>query len=168
MNTEKLDTQIKTNLFSSNTERVISAIALLKEKGNKQYLPLLFELLASQPENKIVKEIEELLGSIKSKESVPYFAKALEDDKFKSIQKSILTACWQNGLDFADYWPLFVEIVIQEEWETAFEAFTVIENMAILPEPRIAEELTKRINSAVKTTTGHKEYFLQEMLVKLS
>jgi hypothetical protein len=168
MSTDKLDPQIKTDLFSSNTDRVISAITLLKEKGNKLYLPLLFELLASQPENEIVNAIETLLGSVKLEDSVPYFIEALENDKFKSIHKSILTACWQNGLDFAMYWPLFVEVVIREEWETSFEAFTVIENMDNLPEPEIAKQLIKRIESALKITTGQKEYFLQEILVKLS
>ena len=156
MSSDKLDPQIKTDLFSSNTERVISAITLLREKGNKLYLPLLFELLVSQPDNEIVKAIEKLLGSIKSDDSVPYFTEALKNDKFKSIQKSILTACWQNGLDYAGYWPLFVEIVIQEEWETAFEAFTVIENMDNLPEPETAKQIIERIESALKITTGQK------------
>ncbi|HKI89749.1 MAG TPA: hypothetical protein VKA38_12035 [Draconibacterium sp.] len=47
MSTEKLDPQIKTDLFATNTERVIGAINRIKEKGNKYYLPMLFELLAS-------------------------------------------------------------------------------------------------------------------------
>ena len=168
MNTEKLDPQIKNNLFNSNPERVISAINRIEEKGNKLYLPLLFELLASNPENEVEKEIQKLLGTVKSKDTVPYFTEALKEERFKSIQKILLTACWQNGLDFTAYWPLFVDIVISEEWETAFEAFTVIENMDYLPETETVEQLTHQIRSALKTATGQKEYFLQEILVKLS
>jgi len=167
MNTKKLDPQIKTDLFASNTEQVISAINRIKERGNKLYLPMLFELLASQPEEEVEKDIQKLLGTVKSKDSVPYFAEALENKKFKSIRRSVLTACWQNGLDFADYLPLFVQIVINEEWETAFEAFTVIENMDRLPEPPIVEQLTERIDLALKTATGQNKYFLEEILVKI-
>lgn len=167
MNAEKLDPHIKTDLFATNTERVLSAINRIKEKGNKHYLPMLFELLASHPKNEVEKEIVKLLGTIKSKDTVPYFADALENEKYKPIQKSILTACWQNGLDFADYWPLFVEIVINEKWETAFEAFTVIENMDYLPEPQIVVQLTGQIQSALETASGQKRYFLEEILVKI-
>lgn len=168
MNTEKLDPKIKNDLFSPNAERVVSAINHIKERGNKLYLPILFELLASQPEDIVATEIKKLLGSVKSKDAVSYFAEALVTEKFKSIQKSLLTACWQNGLDYAEYWPLFVEIVINEEWEIAFEAFTVVENMDHLPETQTIDQLSGQIQSALKTATGHKEYFLQEILEKLS
>ena len=167
MNIEKLDTRIKNDLFATDSERVISAINRIKEKGNKLYLPILFELLASQPENEVEKEIQKLLGTIKSKDTIPYFTDALINKKFKTIQKSLLIACWQNGLDFAGYWPLFVEIVINEDWETAFEAFTVIENMDHLPEKETVERLINQIKTALKTASGQKEYFLQEILVKL-
>lgn len=168
MNAEKLDPQIKTDLFASNTERVLSAITRIKEKGNKLYLTMLFELLASQPEDEVEKEIQKLLGTIKSEDTVPFFAEALENEKFKPIQKTILTACWQNGLDFANYLPLFVEIVISEQWETAFEAFTVIENMDHLPEPQTVKQTSERILAALTTATGQNKYFLEEILVKIS
>lgn len=167
MSTQKLDTHIKNDLFATNTERVISAIDRIKVRGNKFYLPMLFELLASQPEADVEKEIEQLLSTVKSKESVPFFVEALENEKFKSIQKALLTACWQNGLDFSNYLPVFVEIVITETWETAFEAFTVIENMEYLPEPQMVDRVTNRIHHALKTATGQNQYFLQEILVKL-
>lgn len=167
MSTQKLDTHIKNDLFATNTERVISAINRIKERGNKLYLPMLFELLASQPETDVEKEIEQLLSTVKSKETVPFFVEALENEKFKSIQKTLLTACWQNGLDFSNYLPVFVEIVISETWETAFEAFTVIENMEYLPDPQMVDQVTDRIHHALKTATEQNQYFLQEILVKL-
>ncbi|HKI89750.1 MAG TPA: hypothetical protein VKA38_12040 [Draconibacterium sp.] len=108
-----------------------------------------------------------MLGAIKSKDTVPLFAEALENEKFKAIQKTILTACWQNGLDFAAYLPLFVEIVISEQWETAFEAFTVIENMDHLPGPQTVKQASERIHIALATATGQNKYFLEEILMKI-
>jgi hypothetical protein len=49
-------------------------------------------------------------------------------------QEKITTACWENGLDYKNYFPVFVDIVINEDWETGFEAFTVIENMENYPD----------------------------------
>lgn len=167
MNTQKLDSHIKNDLFATNTERVISAINRIKERGNKLYLPMLFELLASQPEAEVEKEIEKLLSTVKSKDTVPYFAEALENEKFKSIQKTLLTACWQNGLDFANYLPVFVEIVITGTWENAFEAFTVIDNLEHLPDPQIVDQTIDRIHLALKTANEQNQYFLREILVKI-
>ena len=167
MNTQKLDPHIKNDLFATNTDRVISAINQIKERGNKLYLPMLFELLASQPEAEIETEIEKLLCTVKAKDTVPYFADALANEKFKSIQKSLLTACWQNGLDFANHLPVFVEIVITEAWETAFEAFTVIDNMEHLPEQQIIDQVIDRIHLALKTAPEKNQYFLREILVRI-
>ncbi len=48
----------------------------------------------------------------------------------KSIkQKTILTAtCWETGLDFSKYFLFFTELACHENYELAFEAFTVLEN----------------------------------------
>jgi len=167
MSTQKLDTHIKNDLFATNAERVISAINRIKERGNKLYLPILFELLASQPEAEVEKEIEKLLSTVKSKDTVSYFAEALENEKFKSIQKTLLTACWQNGLDFSNYLPVFVEIVITGTWENAFEAFTVIDNMEYLPEPQVVDLVIDRIHIALKTANEQNQYLLREILVKI-
>ena len=47
MTKEKIDPKIKENLFSTQTGVVISAINSIKEKGNKFYIPMLFDLLNS-------------------------------------------------------------------------------------------------------------------------
>jgi hypothetical protein len=167
MNTEKIDDQLKKNLFSAKTDVVISAIEKVKEKGNKLYIPLLFELLNSSPEFEIETEIKNLLGTIKDKNTVNSFMRAIEDDKFKGIRKTILTACWQNGLDFSTFLPVFIDLVIHEDWETAFEAFTVIDNLEFLPGAEIINFSITKIKEAMPNVTDQQKYFLNEILVKL-
>ncbi|TNF42677.1 MAG: hypothetical protein EP310_05695 [Bacteroidetes bacterium] len=167
MNTEKIDEQLKKNLFSANTEVVISAIEKVKEKGNKLYIPLLFELLNSSPELEIETEIKNLLGTVKDKTVINSFMRAIEDDKYKGIRKAILTACWQNGLDFSTFLPVFIDLVIHEDWETAFEAFTVIDNLEFLPSAEIINFSITKINEAMPNVTDQQKYFLNEILVKL-
>jgi hypothetical protein len=167
MSTEKIDEQLKKNLFSAKTEVVISAIEAIQKKGNKLYLPVLFDLLNSSPELEIETEIKNLLGTIKDKTSVNSFMRAIEDDKYKRIRKLILTACWQNGLDFSTFLPVFIDLVIYEEWETAFEAFTVIDNLEFLPGAEIINSSITKINAAMPNVTDQQKYFLNEILVKL-
>lgn len=167
MNQGKIDEQIKKNLFSANTEVVISAIESIQRKGNKLYLPILFDLLNSSPEPEIESEIKNLLGTVKDKESVNSFLRAIEDDKYKPIRKELLTACWQNGLDFSTFLPVFIDLIIHEDWETAFEAFTVIDNLEYLPSQEIIKISIDKINKALPFTNEQNKYFLKEILVKL-
>ena len=168
MTMEKTNKKIKDELFSTNTETVISAIGKVSQKGNRHYLPILFDLLNSKPEKEIEDEITKLLATVKDKESIPNFIKAIEDKKYQPILKSILTTCWQNGLDFSNHLPLFVDLVINENWEISFEAFTIIDNFEFMPEQQIIDKTSINISAAIKTASEQKAYFLQEILTKIS
>ncbi len=167
MNQIKIDEQIKKNLFSANTDIVISAIEAIKKKGNKLYIPILFDLLNSSPEVEIETEIKSLLETVKDKESINTFMRAVEDDKYKPIRKSILIACWQNGLDFSTFLPVFIDLIIKEDWEIAFEAFTVIDNLEFLPGEEIISKSVVKIMNALPAADEQKSYFLNEILIKL-
>ncbi len=167
MNQVKINEQVKKDLFSANSEIVISAIETIKKKGNKLYIPILFDLLNSSPEVEIETEIKSLLETVKDKESINSFMRAIEDDKYKSIRKSILIACWQNGLDFSTFLPVFIDLIIKEDWEIAFEAFTVIDNFEFLPGEEIINKSVRLIMDALPTANDQQAYFLNEILVKL-
>lgn len=167
MTQEKLDEQIKKNLFSANTSIAISAIEAIQKKGNKLYIPILFDLLNSSPEPEIETEIKNLLETVKDKSTINSFMRAIEDDKYKPIRKSILIACWQNGLDFSTFLPIFVDLVINEDWEIAFEAFTIIDNLEYLPSQEIINKTIDQIGQALPNANEQKSYFLNEILVKL-
>ena len=167
MNREKIDERIKNNLFSAKSEVVLSAIEWVKTKGNKLYIPLLFDLLNSSPGHEIETEIKNLLETIKDKNAVNIFMRAIEDEKYKGIRKTILAACWQNGLDFSTFLPVFVDLVIHEDWKTAFEAFTVIDNFEFFPGEEIINVSIHKINEAMPTVPEQYKYLLNEILLKL-
>lgn len=163
----KINQNIKTNLFSADTKTVIAAINQIKQKGNKLYIPILFELLNSNPETEIETEIKSLLATVKDKDAVAVFMSAFDDEKYRPIWKTVLTACWQNGLDYSNYIVTFIELIINEEWEIAFEAFTIIDNLEFLPEQKIIDESRKIISSSIESANEQKTYFLQEVLTKI-
>lgn len=168
MKEDKINQQIKQNLFSSKTEVVIEALNQVKSNGNRLYIPILFDLLVSNPEQEIEQEITNILGTIKDKQSVNSFMRGIEDEKYKLIRKKILITCWQNGLDFSTFLPVFIDLIINGDWEIAFEAFTVIDNLEMLPgEPLLGKSIEK-INKALETAIDQKQYFLNEVLNKLN
>ena len=90
MTRKKINLTIKEDLFSADTKTVISAISTIKKKGNKLYIPVLFDLLNSQPKKEIEDEIKQLLGTVKDKETIESFIDAIQNKNYKSILKTIL------------------------------------------------------------------------------
>lgn len=164
MNKPKINTKLKNQLFSANNTEVLAAIQELKEKGNKDYLPLLFELLKAQSDNEIQKEIIQLLATVKDKETISVFIEGITNEKFSSIKKTLLNCCWQSGLDFSMHLSTLVDIVISEDWEVAFEAFTIIENLEFFPAEKDIKTIKLKTAKAVKTSSDQKAYFLEEIL----
>ncbi len=161
---KKPDKKTEADLFSSDTPTVLATLERISFEGTTSQLPLLFELLNSRPEEPVTEKILKILGSLKVRDAAPVLADALQDPRYKSIRKSLATACWQNGLDYSDFLPVFVDLVVREAWETAFEAFTVIENMEHFPEKEMLEQTTDTIHSALKDAGSQKKYFLHEIL----
>jgi hypothetical protein len=168
MTSEKVNSTIKEHLFATDTKTVLSAIRTIKKKGNKLYIPILFDLLNSKPEKEIEDEIKQLLATVKDKGSVVSFIEAVQNKNFKSILKTILVVCWKNGLDFSSYTPVFIDLIINEEWEIAFEAFTIIDNFEFVPEHEVVEISIQKIEDALKSANEQKAYFLEETLKKIS
>jgi len=164
MKQQKIDAATRDKLFSANTEIVLATIELLRDKGNKEYLPMLFDILVSAPETEVKNAILKLLGTVKDKETIPVFIDVLQNEKYKSIRKEIATTCWQNGLDFSMYMDAFVDLVITESWEVAFEAFTVIENLEHFPPEEELKAIQLKIAGALRTADERKQYFLEEIL----
>lgn len=160
----KTDQVIIDALFSDKTEKVLEAIETIKVKGNHLYLIPVFDLMKTCQVMEINLEIEKLLGTVKSEQSIPVFIDAISNEKYKQIRKKLLVACWQNGLDFKDYMPLFVDIMIEDDWENAFEAFTIIENLENMPSEEIVNESLSRITNAKRVTGRQNNYFLDETL----
>jgi hypothetical protein len=165
MISRKTDMNLEARLLSGRSVTVVSALDEIKAKGNVAYLPLLFGLLNSDPDEQVEKEILNILGTLKIQEAVPVMAEALQSKEYKSIRKKLTSACWQNGLDFKNHLPVFVDLIINEDWETGFEAFTVIENLENFPDQEIIELSVSKIEDALPEATDKKRYFLQELLV---
>jgi|SRR5690554_2947671 len=164
MNHGKTDKNIESRLQSERSVIVLSALDEIKTKGNISYLPLMFDLLKSQPDLEIEKEIKNILGSLKVEEATSVIAEALQSDQYRPIRKDLITACWQNGLDYKEHLPVFVDMIIEEEWETGFEAFTVIENLKVLPKQDVIDECVIKIKNSLSEASDKKRYFLEEIL----
>jgi len=167
MRTEKIEERIQKELLSDNSTRVLAAVELLKSRGNSLYIPVLFDVLLNGDDPEVLVATIDLLATIKDKTAVNAFVRGIETKKYAPIHKIILSCCWQNGLDFSNFLPVFIDIILKADWETAFEAFTVIDNLEYLPLPEIAEASLIKIRKALPGANDQIQYFLKEIVKKL-
>jgi hypothetical protein len=163
-NSKKLNPRTIQILRSGNPAVIISAVEELREDGNSAYLPVLLELLHSTSEEDVKKSITGLLAELKHREVIPVLIDAIRNKQYASELQSIVSACWENGLDYSEYLSVFVDLVIEKEFLVAFEAYTVITNMTGKISNAIQEAESRKIKEALRNPGNNKNDLLQDLL----
>ena len=164
MSIDIISKEILSGLNSTDQEVVLETIDKIRESGNRSIMEELFGLLHNTPYPEIKKSILTLFSDLKNKESVPLLIEAINNNKYGNERKELVACCWQNGLNYNEFLPVFIDLVIGEPFLVAFEAFTVIENMfGNIPDEVINNEITKLTN-ALQEASEEKAYLLNGLL----
>ena len=157
--------EILSNLKSTDPEFLLETIDKIRDSGNSLILAELIDLLHNTALPEIKKNILNLLSELKNKESVPAFIAAIKNEKYTSERKDLLACCWQNGLSYNEYLPIFIDLVINEEFMIAFEAFTVVENMFGKVDDEVIDKEIIKVKNALNSASEQKAYLLNGLLV---
>lgn len=154
-NNDKKHKSIIESLELSDSLKVISAIEDLRYSGKAKDLPIIIELLHHSNNPEVKTKIKLLLANLKDKDSVTYLVSAIKNEKYANELKDLISACWENGLDFSAHLNVFVDILINNSFEEAFEAYTVLINTE-----------TKVLSSEIEVITGKLEIALSECSIQ--
>jgi len=162
---KKVEPTLVSRLNSGNETMILETIDHLRTVGNPEYIPHLIGIFHRSGMETVKQSILLLLGELKDSNARSFLIEALASTEYSSSRKDLISCCWQNGLDFSGYLPFFVDLVIENEFETAFEAFTVIENMEHKQEVEGLAALISKTDKALETYSGSgsKSYLLQEL-----
>lgn len=116
-------------LKSSDNNALNSALAIYKQYGTPEVLPLIFETLKRQgrAEQQL---IVGFLSDVNDTNAVEVFIDYLQDQTDATIRKLILSAIWNSKLPFDQHLPFFVMLATQGDYLEALDCLTIIENMA--------------------------------------
>ncbi len=156
--------EILSRLKSTDPDFVLETIEEVKESGNSFILEGLIDLLHDTELPSIKKSILNLFSELKNKESIPHLIAAIKDEKYIGERKDLVACCWQNGLIYNEYLPVFIDLVINETFMIAFEAFTVIENMFGRIEDEIIDKEIVKVTNVLKDASAEKAYLLNGLL----
>ncbi|WP_163714094.1 HEAT repeat domain-containing protein [Mangrovibacterium lignilyticum] len=160
---KKIDNKTITNLKSGNTDLVSETIEQLSESGNSAYLPFLIELLHSTSNNEIKKRIARLLAELKHSDAIPLIIDAIKNQDYATELQYLVSACWENGMDYSDHLSLFIDLMIDQDFMVAFEAHTVITNMTGKISTAIREQESRKIQNALPELSEDKQGLLHEI-----
>ena len=152
------------NLQSENPGLVTETLNQLSEAGNSAYVPILIELLHSTDNQEIKKRITRLLAELKHSDAIPLIIDAIQNRQYANELQYLVSACWENGLDYSDHLSTFIDLVIENDFLIAFEAHTVITNMTGKISEAIYENESRKIKDAMLRADDKKREFLQDLL----
>lgn len=151
-------------LQSANSETVIETIEELRASGKTTDVPVLLDLLLANNDTVVRSKIVALFSNLKDANAIPYLIGAIQDPKFSSVLKELVSTCWENGLDYGNYLPVFVDLLIVGDFMVAFEAYTVITNMTQTIDQAIIDAEIDRIDQAMKSVNSDKKSLMLDVI----
>ena len=133
----------------------------IREKGDAGLIPDLIHLLHRSGHSNIKNMIADVLINLKDQTCVPYLVESLKTDKYAEQEQILISACWQNGLDYSDYLTIFIDKMISGTYYVALESLTVIENASL-------DKLDRQKSiSKVKNSLSEVDKQQQSLLIEL-
>ncbi len=168
MKTNKSSIQtLSQKLQSNNNTQILEAIKKIRNHGDVSLIPFLLNVYVTNSDSIVQKSVAECLYDIKSPLAAPVFIEALSNKAFTDAQNVILQAIWQSGIDYSKYADSFIHILINSDFETAIEAFSVIDSCAETIDVALRNSFCEiLIKASEKALSPHKDLLLQtvEML----
>ncbi len=151
-------------LRSGNHAAILSVLEDIRENGRITILPEIFELMLDTEDDEIMDGCTGILNDLKAEGAASYLVSGLKNQRYRPIRQQITAACWQSGMDFSHELLLFTKMLVRDDYATALEAFTVIENNVEDSDPAEIGKIRDMINGALPETPDSKKKLLKEML----
>jgi cellobiose phosphorylase len=155
--------EIIKKLKSENSVLQLETLKYITKEGNKDILTEVISLLNITDETEIRDEIITILENLKEQECVLDLATAIGNHNYKEILPILVSACWKNGLDYNEHLEIFTDVFIQSDFQLAFDAFTVIDNIETI-DHAIADKCLLRLENAVEDIKEDKRPLYFELI----
>jgi hypothetical protein len=165
MEKRNLNTEIVRRLRSDKLSLVIPVLNHLRQSIHfAAYLPEVINLLHETHNDEIRRELTQFLSDIKDPGGIPQIIDALRNDRYKPIWNIITSACWQSGLNYSENLDTFIKIFLEEDYMTALEAFSVIEQSLPHLADQKLEHYRRQLAEGLEKVTKEKAPLVREMI----
>lgn len=157
--------EILKNLISEDLELQAAAIKEIKENGDLTLADCLLDLLKKQKEPRLVTLLTNLIADIKENAFRDILIRRLSETKDVIWKSRLLRVIWESALDYSAHLDLFLKILREDDFVAAFEASTVIENLA----HSLSEEQQRQLKEVLSLPdlSEEKKFLFQNILEEL-
>ena len=161
------DKAIINSLKSNDKSIVLKALKDIRHKGNLTLLNQVFRVLESKPDEQIYGEIMNLLNDLKDNSVVPLISDYIKDCRNEEIREMVISSCWQSNLNFSEYLDIFNKIVVEDNYQNAVEAFTVVEQTINLHnvDQKIIENSKEYLKKSLAKVDPGKKSLVEELII---
>ncbi len=140
--------QIIAGLSAAETEKNQLALKEIRESGDEKILRAVTEQYTRFSAS-TQKSVGAVFGDIQNQDYVPLLVKLTQGTVDAKVQKMLLTAAWNSRLNFVDYLECYIDFVISADFELAFDAFTLLENVETAVSHQRKHELVDYVKSHI-------------------
>lgn len=142
-----INKEILKKFESPDINVVLDVLKNISTEGNSDILIHIINLLRTTANTLIRDEIIKILENLKEQSCAPIVVESIKDLKYKDELSILVSACWKNGLNYADYAEVFTDVFIKSDFQLAFDALTVIDNFEKINKNKADISLVKLGNS---------------------
>lgn len=119
---------IENSLANGGKDAVLAVLEKIREVGVPKLLPALVKVYKTCGDDDVKMAIFNLLSDASQQELVDVMADVILNEEDANVKQMLVTSCWYSKVDYLSHLEIFVDLVVESQFELAFEAFTVIEN----------------------------------------
>lgn len=124
----KILQSLEDSLANGGKDAVLAVLEKIREVGVPKLLPALVKVYKTCGDDDVKMAIFNLLSDASQQELVDIMADAIANEEDANVKQMLVTSCWYSKIDYLPRLELFIDLVVESQFELAFEAFTVIEN----------------------------------------
>ena len=165
---KKVIKKIKEQLLSSDKQHVLDALRVMENDGDSSVIEVLADALIYQDDESVKEEIRQFFMRIKNNNVVKNILEIIENNRFLSEKKFFISLCWQLPLQFDGFYDNFLKIFYEDNFENAFEAFTVIDTIINKGRQNLSEKVIEEridnLKSHLSVMDEHKKLLSMEII----
>lgn len=133
-------------------DTIAKTLLEIRNEGDFSLVPELLDLFLSSKNHTVTLLLTALLGDIKEPAFKPLLIERLLKTTDEEQRGLLLRICWESPLDFSEYLELFVDLLMEGQYITTLEAYTIISNLSVSIPEQTLQQLISRLSEHRKKT----------------
>jgi hypothetical protein len=159
--------QLVEALFHQDTEKSLEAIEQIRDLNEVEFLYPLLQLIKHTKNQKIERKAKSVFFDLKNNAAAKFIVENIKLESDAAIKQFLVSACWNNGLDYSAYLDVFVALFIDDIFEISFDAFTVIEDMTGFAERNVIMDQVLKLRKVRGQIASDRVKLLDELIIIL-